>query len=114
MIAAYCRVSSEDQRERHTIESQRRILAEYAEDKSWEIFDWYVDDGLSGTTIEDRPEFSRLLEDATRQLFNIVLVTDADRLPCSNDLRQRAHIEYTLQVNGGPAGDSFYWRVAGP
>ena len=101
MIAAlYCRVSSDSQREKQTIETQKRILADYAKRQGWQILDWYVDDGITGTSIEARPAFTRLLADAEAQRFDVLLVTDIDRLTRSDDPRQRAFIEYTLKENG--------------
>jgi len=101
MIAAlYCRVSSESQREKQTIETQKRILADYAKREGWEIFDWYVDDGVTGTSIEARPAFTRLLRDAEARRFDLIAVTDTDRLTRSDDERERALIQYTLKENG--------------
>jgi len=101
MIAAlYCRVSSDSQREKQTIETQKRLLADYAKLQDWEIFDWYVDDGITGTSIEARPAFTKLLSDAEARKFDLIAVTDTDRLTRSDDPRQRAFIEYTLKENG--------------
>ena len=101
MIAAlYCRVSTDSQREKQTIETQKRLLADYAKRKDWEVFDWYVDDGITGTSIEARPAFTKLLTDAEARKFDLILVTDTDRLTRSDDPRQRAFIEYILKENG--------------
>lgn len=100
VVAIYCRVSSERQKERQTIATQKRILAEHAKAHRWEIFDWYIDEGLSGTTIERRPAFVRLLRDAEAGRFNIVAVVDVDRLTRSDDPRQRAFVEYVLRSSG--------------
>jgi len=101
MIAAlYCRVSTDSQREKQTIETQKRLLADYAKRKDWEIFDWYIDDGITGTSIEARPAFTKLLTDAEARKFDLILVTDTDRLTRSDDPRQRGLIEYILKENG--------------
>jgi len=101
MIAAlYCRVSSDSQREKQTIETQKRILADYAEQQGWEIFDWYIDDGITGTSIDARPAFKKLLSDAEDHRFDVLLVIDTDRLTRSDDPRQRAFIEFVLRDNG--------------
>jgi len=101
MIAAlYCRVSTDSQREKQTIETQKRLLADYAKREGWEIFDWYVDDGITGTSIEARPAFTKLLSDAEARKFDLIAVTDTDRLTRSDDPRQRAFIEYILKENG--------------
>jgi len=98
--ALYCRVSSDSQREKQTIETQKRILADYVKAQQWEIVDWYVDDGITGTSIEARPEFTRLLREAEEGQFDVVVIVDIDRLTRSDDPRQRALIEYILRQNG--------------
>ena len=59
-VAIYLRVSSDDQRQRGTIESQRTTLVEYAEREGWEYV-IYEDDGISGATIANRPGMKSLL-----------------------------------------------------
>lgn len=78
--AVYARVSTNRQKERQTIASQLRELPEYASRMEWTIVETYVDDGRSGETIEDRPEFQRLLQDAERERFEVLLVIDLDRI----------------------------------
>src|SRR4051812_2882280 len=79
--AIYCRVSSDRQREKHTIDSQIRILPEYAKSRGWDLVGQpYIDDGFSGETIEARPAFSRLLDDAAAGKFDVLLVIDDDRI----------------------------------
>jgi len=98
--ALYCRVSTDSQRKKDTIETQKLLLADYADRQGWEILDWYIDDGITGTSIEDRPAFTKLLSDAEARKFDLIAVTDTDRLTRSDDPRQRALIEYILKENG--------------
>ena len=81
IIAIYCRVSSEDQAERGTIEIQKEFAAKYVNLYNLEVFDYYCDDGVSGTLpLEQRPEGKRLLEDAAKKRFNMVIFYKLDRL----------------------------------
>lgn len=98
--ALYCRVSSDRQREKQTIETQKRLLADYVKAQQWEVVDWYVDDGITGTSIEGRPAFTKLLREAEEGRFDVVVVVDIDRLTRSDDPRERAYIDYTLRENG--------------
>jgi site-specific DNA recombinase len=80
-VALYLRVSSEEQRERETIEIQREFLEQYRRLYELEVAGVYADDGVSGTIpLHERPEGRRLLEDAQRGKFNTVLVKKLDRL----------------------------------
>ncbi|WP_052406369.1 recombinase family protein [Clostridium culturomicium] len=80
-IALYCRVSSDDQRKRETIDNQVDILHAYSEMKEdWIICNEYLDDGISGTiAFEERPAGKRLIEDAKKGLFDAILVYRIDR-----------------------------------
>jgi site-specific DNA recombinase len=78
-VALYCRVSTEEQREGQTIASQVGELERYAREKSWIIIGVYKDEGWSGALLA-RPELDRLRDDATRGVFDAVLINDVDRL----------------------------------
>jgi site-specific DNA recombinase len=80
-IALYLRVSSEEQREAGTIQTQRESLERYAAQSGFEVVELYADDGVSGTfLLHERPEGKRLLEDAKEGKFQTVLVYKLDRL----------------------------------
>jgi site-specific DNA recombinase len=75
------RVSSEEQRERETIEIQLEFLQEYCRLYSLEVMQIYADEGVWGTIpLHERPEGRRLLEDAKEGEFFTVLVYRLDRL----------------------------------
>lgn len=79
--AIYMRVSTEEQRERQTIETQRVFAERYCEQAGVIVAGVYADDGVSGTLpLEERPEGARLLTDASEGRFDIVLVYRIDRL----------------------------------
>ncbi len=80
-VALYLRVSSEEQRDRETIELQRDFLEQYRSLMELEVADVYKDDGISGTIpVHERPEGRQLLEDAREGKFGTVLVYKLDRL----------------------------------
>ncbi|WP_024614639.1 recombinase family protein [Clostridium sp. Ade.TY] len=80
-VALYCRVSSDDQKERETIENQVEILNTYVEMKDdLSIYKEYLDDGISGTVaFEERPAGKDLINDAKEGLFDTILVWKIDR-----------------------------------
>lgn len=98
--AIYCRVSSDRQREKSTIQSQKDILPKLAQDNGFKIVKTYVDDGISGETIEERPGFMQLLADAEEKRFDAVFVIDYDRLSRASDLAQFAYIKAVFKNNG--------------
>ncbi len=79
-VAIYCRLSREDgNEESQSIQSQKEILTKYVNEQDWNIIDYYIDDGYSGTNF-DRPSFQRLLNDIEVGRINIVITKDLSRL----------------------------------
>ena len=78
-VAIYIRVSSEEQvKEGYSISAQRNRLTSYADSMEWDIYDLYIDEGVSGAKT-DRPELNRLRDDIDKNLFDLVLVWKVDR-----------------------------------
>ncbi|MFE1626995.1 recombinase family protein [Brevibacillus reuszeri] len=75
--ALYIRVSTQEQVENYSIESQRERLEAYCKAKEWLVSDVYIDGGYSGSNM-DRPALQRLLHDLER--FDAVVVYKLDRL----------------------------------
>ncbi len=72
-VAIYCRVSTDDQEELGTIADQVNYARHFVEERNLVVYDWYLDDGVSGTLpLELRPEGSRLLRDADARRFQVV------------------------------------------
>ena len=73
--ALYLKVSTIDQHP----ETQGIELRQFAKQRGYEIVEEYVDHGISGTKVR-RPALDRLLKDAPRRKFDVVLVWSCDRL----------------------------------
>jgi DNA invertase Pin-like site-specific DNA recombinase len=74
-VALYLRVSSEEQRNRETIEIQEEFLQQFCDLLGLEVAEIYKDDGVSGTIpLHERPAGRRLLEDARQGKFRTVLL----------------------------------------
>jgi len=77
----YIRVSTEEQaKEGFSINAQKEKLKQYVFARGWDIYSFYIDDGISGKNLQDRPEVLRLLEDVKAGKVNNVLVYKIDRL----------------------------------
>ncbi|KUK63705.1 MAG: Putative ATPase with chaperone activity [Desulfotomaculum sp. 46_80] len=84
-FAVYCRVSSEEQAEKGTIESQveyaKKYLDLYSPESGEVEYDFYLDEGVSGTLpLEERPAGARMLADAAAGKFEALFVYRLDRL----------------------------------
>ena len=72
--AIYARVSTTDQ----STESQLLDLRRYVADRGWQIFNEYIDEGISGTK-DSRPALNKLMNDARKRRFDVMLVWRFDR-----------------------------------
>lgn len=80
--ALYIRLSKEDgdKGESNSVVNQREILKEFVKQQdNIEIYDFYVDDGWSGTSF-NRPSFQRMMQDIYEGKVNCVIVKDLSRL----------------------------------
>lgn len=96
-LAVYARVSTEEQREGQTIDSQVAELERFSREKGWPIVGVYKDEGWSGGVME-RPELDRLRDDAQKGLFQAVLINDVDRL--ARDVAHLGVIKRDLERHG--------------
>ena len=80
-VAGYIRLSKEDKikDESNSITNQKDIINSYIKNNDeFELTDFYIDDGYSGTTF-DRPEFKRMIKDITEDKVNTIIVKDLSR-----------------------------------
>jgi len=89
--AIYLRTSTKEQ-SNYSIEAQEEELKNYAAKHNIEIFKTYTDTS-SGLTIE-REALLNLLDDAEAEYFNVVLITETDRL--ARDIELIGYIKITL------------------
>ena len=78
-IAAYCRVSTDKSDQLNSLETQKEFFLEYTKRTGDNLIKLYADEGISGTKIKNRKEFQRMLADAEKGLFNMVVVKDISR-----------------------------------
>lgn len=78
-IAAYCRVSTDKSDQLNSLETQKEFFLEYTKRTGDNLIKLYADEGISGTKIKNRKEFQRMLADAEKSLFDMVVVKDISR-----------------------------------
>lgn len=79
-VALYSRVSTQEQaQEGVSLEEQHDKLELLAKLESWQVYDHYCDEGVSGGT-DNRPHLQRLLADARAGRIDLVACTKLDRL----------------------------------
>lgn len=79
-VAAYCRVPTEYEDQTNSFETQKRFFKEHIErNPDWELYEIYADEGLSGTSTENRPGFNRMIEDAKAGKFDLIRTKQVSR-----------------------------------
>ena len=81
ITALYCRLSQDDKQEgdSNSIINQKKILKKYALDRGYTNIQFYIDDGVSGTTF-NRAGFQSMIADVEAGKVKRVIVKDMSRL----------------------------------
>jgi|Deesub1362A_J573_1020465.scaffolds.fasta_scaffold00342_47 site-specific DNA recombinase len=95
-VAGYVRVSTADQAEGFSLEAQEDQIRKWCEENSYELVKVYRD-STSGKLLE-REALLQMLDDAEKGLFDVVVVTEADRI--SRDLDLKGWIKINLMHSG--------------
>ena len=79
-VAAYCRVSTDNLDQANSLESQQRYFNEYIKrNPLWELYEVYVDEGISGTSTKKRASFNRMIDDAKNKKFDLIITKEISR-----------------------------------
>lgn len=79
-VAAYCRVSTDNEDQANSFESQQRYFRQYIEhNPDWELFEVFADEGISGTSTKKRKEFNRMIACAKSGDFDLIITKEISR-----------------------------------
>ena len=80
-VGAYCRVSTSQAAQLESIRAQKEhydmVCSLFP---NWKLFDLYIEEGLSGTSVNKRPELARLISDCTAGRIDLVVTKSISRL----------------------------------
>ena len=93
-VAAYCRVSTDNEGQMSSLELQMAAFRTQIELRpDWELVDIYSDEGISGTRVEKRPEFQRMIRDCEAGKIDYIITKSISRF-ARNTLECLQHIRY--------------------
>ena len=79
-VVIYARVSTEHEAQINALENQldwyKPILEMH---KEWQVVNWYVDKGITGTSAEKRPQFMQMIFDAKCGKFDMIITREVSR-----------------------------------
>lgn len=79
-VAAYCRVSTDNEDQANSFESQQRYFRQYIErNPDWELYEIFADEGISGTNTKKRKEFNSMIECAKNGDFDLIITKEISR-----------------------------------
>jgi DNA invertase Pin-like site-specific DNA recombinase len=78
VVFGYVRASTILEVQQGSLERQRELIKKFCEERGWEVR-FYEDRAKSGATIQQRPEFQRMMEEVKKQKPYAVIVSKIDR-----------------------------------
>ena len=79
-VTFYARVSTDSDEQLNSLENQISYFKEYiTNNPNWIYVDGYIDEGISGSSVKKRKHFLRMIEDAKRHKFDLILTKEISR-----------------------------------
>lgn len=103
-VCAYCRVSTGDVNQTSSYELQKNHYEDMIkEHPGWELVDIYADEGISGTSLQHRDEFNRMIRDCHAGLIDLIVTKSVSRfsrnvVDCIKTVRELAALKSPVGV----------------
>ena len=79
-VAIYARVSTEHEAQLSALENQVQYYDNImAQHPNWILYDRYIDEGITGTSTKKRKNFMRMMKDADKGCFDLVITREVSR-----------------------------------
>ena len=79
-VAAYCRVSTEQENQQNSYATQISYYTDYiTRNPDWQLVGIYADEGISGTRTKNRTQFNRMIRAARRKKIDLILCKSISR-----------------------------------
>jgi site-specific DNA recombinase len=79
-VAVYARVSTDDPRQTSSYELQKNHYTDLVSRRpDWKLIDIYADEGISGTSLQHRDEFLRMIDDCNADKIDLIVTKSVSR-----------------------------------
>ena len=79
-VTYYARVSTDKEDQRHSLSAQVSFYESFIRQcANWSFKAGYIDEGLSGTSVKKREQFLRMIDDAERGEFDLIITKEISR-----------------------------------
>jgi len=103
-VCFYARVSTDKDEQLHSLSNQISFFNDYiSKVPNWEFIGSYIDEGISGTSVNKREEFLRMIDDAKRHKFDLIFTKEISRFSRST----LDSIKYTQELLSNGVGVYF-------
>ena len=98
-VAAYCRISTDSDDQKNSLENQKKYFSEYIDrDPSWELVKVYADEGTSGTSTAKRVQFNNMISNALAGGIDLIVTKEVSRF-ARNTVDTLQHIRELIANN---------------
>lgn len=79
-VTAYARVSTDSIEQKKSLQNQKEYFYKYINDnKKWFYVESYIDEGITGTSDVKRDSFMKMIDDAKKGLFDLIVTKEISR-----------------------------------
>ncbi len=79
-VAIYARVSTEHEAQLSALDNQVQYYDNIlSQNPDWELYERYIDEGITGTSTKKRKNFMRMMEDAEAGCFDLIVTREVSR-----------------------------------
>lgn len=79
-VAAYCRVSTDDEDQLNSYRTQKNYYSDLIKkNPKWRFAGIYADEGITGTMVKKRDSFLRMIEDCEKGKIDLILIKSVSR-----------------------------------
>lgn len=97
-VAAYCRVSTELEEQQSSLELQMSAFREQIDARpDWELAGIYADNGITGTQVQNRTEFLRMMEDCENGMIDYIITKSISRF-ARNTLECLSYVRHLKEM----------------
>lgn len=80
IVAIYARVSTEHEAQISALNNQIQYYDNlFEQHPEWELYERYIDEGITGTSVKKRKNFVRMMEDASEGKFDLIVTREVSR-----------------------------------
>ena len=103
-VTFYARVSTDRYEQLNSLENQVMYFKNFIKSQgNWTFIEGYIDEGISGTSVKKREDFLRMVDDAKKRKFDLILTKEISRFS-RNTLDS---IKYTQELLSNGVGVHF-------